>query len=393
MSRPLLLHCLDGLGVGGAERQLLLLLAHTRGGVFTHAVCHLGPRRDLAPEVARLGVALYDLSSPQRRPVTAVRRLVRLIRRLRPALLHADHDYAKLCARVAVRVTGVPFMVTVGNMVPSGPQRRQLAGRVRALAAAARLFSAPPARVLAISEAVAQALVARGVARERISVVRRGLDLSAFAPDPPETLAALRRSLSLDGAAPVLLHVGRLVRQKQQDVLIRALPAVARRHPGVCLLLAGEGPERAAYAALAAQEGVADRVRLLGLRSDVPSLLQIADLFLFPSVREGTGVALLEAMAYARACVASDIPALAEVLGGNGAGLLIPPRRPDRLADAVTALLDDPRRRGEMGRRARQVVEERYDIRRSTAGFEATAVEAIAAARGRGGSIVGAEAR
>ncbi|MGH2453009.1 MAG: glycosyltransferase [bacterium] len=394
MTRPLLLHCFDGLGVGGAERSLVLLLRQLRGGTLEHAVCHLGPRRALVPEIEALGVPVHDLSSSRRRPLQSIVRLMRLIGRSRPALIHADHDYAKLCARVAARLSGTPLLVTVGNTVPPAPPtaRTAAARRVRLFARAARVIGGGGA-ILAISQAVKDSLVARGVSPDRIVVVPRGLDLDDFRPDPPEKLGALRRSLGIDEGTPLLAHVGRLTTQKQQDVIIRALSIMTPAHPRVHLLLAGEGPERRAYQALAAAEGVADRVRFLGLRRDVTSLLQLAHLFVFPSIREGTGVALLEAMALSRACVASHIPALEEVLQSSGVGVLVPPRRPDLLAEAVSALLADPARRVEMGRRARLVVEQRYDIRRSAAQFEEVAHRVIGAARRGDVRPVGAEVR
>jgi glycosyltransferase involved in cell wall biosynthesis len=375
VSRPLVLHCLDGLGVGGAERQLTLLLRHRPREAFDHAVSLVGPRREMVPEVEALGVPVYELSAGRRQPAQAVFRLVRLARRLRPALLHADHDYGKLCARAAAAWLRTPLLATVGNTLVSSsssqqPGRLLREARQRLLAhvseAAARWTTD---HYLAISETVRRDLIAHGVDPSRITVIPRGVDLEEYAPAPAVRLAALRAALLPDGAGPVLLNVGRLVNQKGQETLIRAMPAIRQVHPRATLLLAGDGPNRDGYQALAAREGVTEAVVLLGVRRDVKELLHLADVFVFPSVREGTGVALLEAMAAARPCVTSRLPVLEEVLGTGGAGEMVPPRRPDLLAAMVLALLADPPRRDTMGRLARRRVEQHYDSRRSAAAF------------------------
>lgn len=387
--RRLILHCLEGLGVGGAERQLALLVRYMPDDLFEHAVCHLGPRRDLAPEFEAMGVRVIDLCPGGRRTVPrALATLDRLVRAERPWLLHGDHANGKLCARLVGRFRRVPVLATVGNppagrvpWVPPGLSLRRL--KRWGLRWLHRLVARTMTdHFLAITAAVRDAMVDAGFPADRITVVYRGVELDRLVPDPPEALEALRTALRLDPAGPVLLNVGRLVRQKGQDDLIRALPAIRNRHPGVQVLFAGAGPNLAAYRRLVEQEGVAGHVQFLGLRRDVRLLMQLADVFVFPSRFEGTGVALLEAMALERACVASRVPALVEVCGDDGAALLVPPRRPDLLAEGVLAVLADPDRRRAMGRRARERVRERFDIRRNALDF-ARLCRAVGEARRR----------
>jgi glycosyltransferase involved in cell wall biosynthesis len=388
VSRPrLILHCLDGLGIGGAERQLVLLLRHIPREMFEHVVCHVGSRRDLVPEVEALGVPVYDLSRRGRISVLhGVRRLGALIRELRPDLLHADHVYGKLCARIARTLYGVPVLTTTGNVVagrrplPDGVTPRQV--RLWTMqwthSMAARLMTD---HFMAIAHAVKETMILSGLPRRRISVVYRGIDLEEFVVDPPERIDGLRGALGLEGVGPILLNVGRLVEQKGQDDIIRALPAVRRHYPGVRVLLAGDGRLRDAYAALAEREGVADAVLFLGVRPDIRPLLQLADVFVFPSRFEGTGIALLEAMALARPCVVSQLPVLAEVMGTDGAGVLVPPYRPDLLARALSGLLGDPAQRRRMGERSRKIVERRFDIRKNALDFAALCTRVIEARR------------
>ncbi len=383
MTQPLILHCLDGLGIGGAERELVLLLQYMPRELFEHVVCHVGPSGTLAPEIRALGIPVHDLSGGQRYSLRALLRLLRLARRLRPALVHADHRYGKLYARVVSRTLGVPLLATMGLTLPDTGQGRpvrmtptrwflSLAERV-----GARLFTD---HTVAISQTIKAGLVRAGIPAARISVVYRGLNADDFLPLSTAEPAALRGTLGLTEAGPILLNVGSLIRRKGQETIIRALPTVRRRHPRAMLLLVGEGPYRARYEEVANAEGVAEAVRFLGTRRDVPALLQLADAFVFPSLQEGTGVALLEAMAAARPCVVSDISIFREVLG-EGTGLFVPLGRADLLAEAVLVLLDDPAAAADMGRRARRVVEERFEIRRNAQEFAQVCARVIAASR------------
>lgn len=393
MNRPLILHCLDGLGIGGAERQLILLLRHIPTEMFDHVVCHVGPNRELAPEILALGIPVIDLSGGKRYSITALLRLIQLTQRLRPALIHADHDYGKLYARITSHVLRIPVLTTMGltvpapgtppvSRVPRSPTRRFLRWLERT---GSRLATD---HILAISQTVREDLIARGVAPSRVSVVYRGLNLDEFLPMPPEDLDALRRTLGLQGVGPILINVARLIGRKGQDTIIRAMSAIRPHHPRVRLLLVGDGSSRERYRALAEREGVAGAVLMLGTRRDVRHLLQLGDVFVFPSLREGTGVALLEAMAMSRPCVVSDLSVFREVLGTDGAGLFVPLESPTLLARAVLDLLADPQRAAAMGRRARATIEEHFDIRRNALEF-ARLCRLVIASRAAGRSAEG----
>lgn len=374
MIKPLILHCYDGLGIGGAETQLILLLRHIPSQMFDHVVCHLGPSGEQAHEIRALGIPVFDLSAGRRYSSLALLRLMRMTRRLRPALIHADHDYGKLYARITSRALHIPLLTTKSLTAST---LRHLPGGGYHLPRFNRLLTwvertgarISPEHTLAISQTVMHDLIRQGVPAARTSVVYRGLNLGDFHRLPAEQLEALRRTLGLAEAGPLLVNVGRLISRKRQDLVIRAMPAVRRGHPRAKLLLVGDGPERERYRELAAAEGVGDSVLLLGTRRDVLQILQLADAFVFPSMQEGTGVALLEAMAMSRACVVSDLPVFREVLGEDGAGLFVPAERPDLLAEALLIVLGDPVRAAAMGQRAREVVKERFDIRRNALDF------------------------
>ncbi len=153
----------------------------------------------------------------------------------------------------------------------------------------------------------------------------------------PDLRGAAPAVLPTPPGAPVVLALGRLHRNKAFDILIRALPLL----PGVHAVIAGEGPERPALLTLASQEGVADRLHLLGWRTDQAALLAACTVLACPSRHEPLGNVVLEAFSAARPVVAADAAGPSELIAHGTTGLLIPREDPTRLAQALNAILQD----------------------------------------------------
>jgi teichuronic acid biosynthesis glycosyltransferase TuaC len=187
------------------------------------------------------------------------------------------------------------------------------------------------AGIVAVSQALKDALVALGVAPSSVRVLRNGVDLEMFRP---LDRLALRAELRLDG--PTLLSVGNLIDFKGNDLVIAALAALPHHN----LLIAGEGPERATLERLAAQIGVAERVRFLGriAHDRLAALYSAADALVLASSREGWPNVLLEAMACGTPVVAAKVGGIPEVVRAPEAGLLLAERSVDAIGAAVARL-------------------------------------------------------
>ncbi len=186
--------------------------------------------------------------------------------------------------------------------------------------------------LVAVSAGLAEGLGALGAPAEKITVLRNGVDLALFRP--PADRAAARAALGLEG--PTLLSVGLLIERKGHHHVIAALPAL----PGHTLLIAGEGPERAALAQLAQKLGVAARVRFLGAQPHerLPLLYGAADALVLASSREGWANVLLEAMACGTPVVASPAWGSREAVCSDAAGLVLEAVTPAAIAAGVARL-------------------------------------------------------
>ncbi len=217
------------------------------------------------------------------------------------------------------------------------------------LAGAARVLRRTSGAVVAVSEASAGRLRTGGLA---VEVVPNAV----FAEPPRVPRAAVRGVLGIGPDVPVALCPARLEPQKRHDVLLKAWGMVA----GAVLLLAGDGSLRGELERRASELGVADRVRFLGTRCDVPDLLEASDVTVLTSDWEGMPIAVLESLAAGCPVVASDVDGVREALSGGG-GVLVPRRSPAATAAALSSFLFDARACAEAGAAGQAAVERDHD--------------------------------
>jgi glycosyltransferase involved in cell wall biosynthesis len=370
------LHVVDTLGTGGAEQQLAAFLRRSDPQRFGHAVCVLTAGGRFQHDLLRERIPVYSLGHRARgRAAAWAVQLRRLVQALHPDVLHATLFWPGVIARLVGRWSRIPVITSLVNTTYEPEWRWDNPRLTPWKVWAVRALDRATARLegtwyVAITESVkASAVRQLGIPPERIAVIPRGLAPEEWAGQGDR--ARIRQALGWGDAYPVILTVGRLVPQKGQQYAIRAMPAVVGRFPTARLVIVGEGRLRRALEDQARGLGMAGHVCLLGERDDVGRLLQAADIFVFPSLFEGLGNAVLEAMASGRPCVCSDIPPLREVTDGGRVAVLVEPRSPAGLAAALTRLAEDPAGAQALGRQAQAWVRARYDIRRVVASLEA----------------------
>ena len=162
----------------------------------------------------------------------------------------------------------------------------------------------------------------------------------------------------------VILHHGRLVRKRGIDYLIKALPNVVKRLPGVKVVIAGEGPEKERLVKLARNLGVLDYINFMGIvpHEEIPRLIKIADVIVIPSLVEGHSTSLIEAMAAGKPVVATRVGGIVEVIIDGENGLLVEPKNPKQISDAVIRILTDPELGIRLGHKARETAR-KFDVK------------------------------
>ncbi|MFC5172113.1 glycosyltransferase [Streptomyces mutomycini] len=357
------LHVITGLGVGGAEQQLRLLLRHLP--VRCDVVTLTNPGA-VAEGLRADGVRVRDLGMRSNRDLGAVPRLARLIRRGAYDLVHTHLYRACVYGRIAARLAGTTVVSTEHSLGRAEIEGRPLTRGTRELYLRTERLGAA---TVAVSDTVAGRLRDWGVPPARIHTVPNGIDAAAFRFDPVRRRAT-RASLGLPDAAFVVGGVGRMVPGKRFDLLIRAVASL----PGARLLLAGDGPEAGSLRALAARLGVSGRVTFLGecgtmdAAPGIPAVLGAVDTFVSASREESFGLAVVEALAAGLPVVHAACPAIEDLPGGGRVPGATRIGRASGAADPTDELTAVLRHRMESGvrRLAPPPAVAHYDIRLSS---------------------------
>lgn len=295
-------------------------------------------------------------------------RTYRLLRREKFDILHVHTPIAALVGRIAGWLARVPVKIYTahGFYFHEGmpPAKQRFHVMLEWIGARFGDF------IMTVSKEDEKTALERGIARAgRVETIYNGVDTKRFDPAlfPKSAQLEIRKKLLLPADARVVGFVGRLVREKGIIELVRATAKVAEEIPTVRLLIVGDvlksdyDAGKDEFFAEAKRLNVLDRIVFAGMVDDTRPYLAAMDVFCLPSYREGMPVSLLEAMAMARPCVATNIRGCREEIVDGECGLLVPPRDCEALARALTSLLSDPARATRLGTEARQRVLSLFD--------------------------------
>ncbi len=363
--RPVtVLHLIDTLRFGGAERLLVQLVANLPRDGYRLVVGTVTDRGPLADEVERAGVPVHHMGGRSRRDARVLPRLVRLMRDEGVDVLHTHLFVDGFWGRLAAIAAGVPIRVaTQHNSYEGGnlPPRWQIW--------ADRMLWRHTDRFVAVSEGAERFLLQNiGVPKEKVLLVPNAI---APLPQPsPTVVKELKREWALTGNGPVLGTVARLTQQKGIGYLLEAVSHLRHRYPRIRCVVLGEGELRGELEGRAEEMEISGNVVFPGVRKDVENVLATFDLFVLPSLYEGMPVALLEAMSTGLPVVATRLASVLEVIDDGVDGILAPPGDAQALSDAIASALGSPEAMRRMGRNAREKIRNEYSVERWVASYD-----------------------
>jgi len=345
----------------GGQNQVLLTVNGLREiGQRAALVAH--PDGELRKRAAE-GLELVPLAPKSEVDFTAAWRLNRVIKRLRPDVIHAHDAHGVAMAGLAL---------SLGAASAKDGEPPLVAARRVDFHLRSNSFSRWKHRqvdcFIAASEAIRQMLVADGVPAERTVTVHEGIDVEHVLAAP---LVDVHQAFFLPHGAPVVGNIAALVPHKGQRHLIEAAHIVVQKLPDVRFVILGEGELREALERLIKEYRLEKHVLLPGFRTDVLGCLKSFDLFVMSSVTEGLGTSLLDAMACSRPIVATEAGGIPEVVEHGVTGLLVPPRDHAAMAEAIIALISDKERRQQMGEAGFARVNDTFTVERMIAGTAA----------------------
>lgn len=325
------------LGRGGSERQLVYMLEALRqNGLATRVLC-LTQGEPFEKEIIELGISVQHVAREGSSRLGKLNNIIRSLRREPADILQSIHFYTNLYAAVAARVTGAKEI---------GAIRSNLDVDLRSAGVIGRLNLKVPRHHITNSSTAREQAVARGVALNRIDLIPNVVSI--------KNENHLHRK---NNGTVRLLFVGRLTEEKRADRFLRIVSSIAEQAPGVGIkaAVAGDGPLRPQIESLARTLGLAEKVEMLGERSDMSAVYQQADLLLLTSDLEGTPNVILEAMAHALPVAATKVGGV-PVLLGQDRGFMSDPSDEQGLAGAALRLVTNPNLRSELGRVGQEYV-------------------------------------
>lgn len=357
----LVVHLVQQLDVGGMENGLINLIRHMPADRYRHAIVCLKDYSTYHAHIRARGVEIIALNKREGKDFGHYIRMFRTLRALQPAVIHTRNLYG-IEGQLVAALAGVKLRVHGEH----GRDMNDLYGKRLKYQLLRRLLRPLIGHFIAVSGDLEQWLIdSVGAEPERVSHISNGVDSVQFHPrlGPP---AAVGPAGFMQDNAFVIGSVGRMNEVKDYPTLVEAfLRLIASPHPAhqrMRLLLVGEGSQRAQCQEMLTRAGAAHRAWLPGERTDIAQLLRAMDLFVLPSLAEGSSNTILEAMA-------TGLPVVATAVGGNPTlvhpgftGILVPPRTPDLLAAAIADYCRIPEMGARHGMRARSQVIARHSL-------------------------------
>ncbi|MBN1882213.1 MAG: glycosyltransferase family 4 protein [Deltaproteobacteria bacterium] len=366
------LHIITRMEEGGAPRVLLALLDGLDPETFIQEVATgKAPQAwDITGELKKRGVPYHTVSSMVRRPApiqdtAALLSLWSLMRRGAYDIIHTHTSKGGFLGRLAAKAAGhartiyAPHGTVFTGYFP--------AWQTRMFILAEKLAAGWCERIITLSHAEVREFLERGIGEEaRFRVVPNGIDIEKLIAQRDRE--GVRAALGWSERDLVIVSVGRLEPVKGHLTLLTAAPRIIESVSGspadavVRFLIVGDGTMKERLALEAERLGISDRVHFTGHRYDAGALLSAGDLFAMPSLNEGMGLAVVEAMACGLPVAASRVGGIPEVVEDGVTGVLVPPNDADALAAACSGLLLDPAARERMGAEGERRARARYDI-------------------------------
>ena len=363
MSAVKVAYILTPVSFGGAEKvSLNFLRAVDRSQFDIRPVLLLRPWEEpphFAREIRDLGFDYLPVpvsSKPGHDPLRVLRvclRLYRFIRRGGFQLVHTHGYFADICTLPLTKLLGIPSVSTCHGFI--GNDRN-----LRIYNALDRFALALSDKIIAVSEGIRGRLVDSGLKDQRITVVPNAVSTTADRERLLPRREVQRRRLGIADGELVIGYVGRLSEEKGLSFLVGALCQLQAAGTSVKLLLVGDGEERQRLAAQTSAAGLADRVVFAGFQTDVEDWLAAFDLFVLPSLTEGTPLALLEAMAAGLPVVATAVGGIPGIINDGENGFLVPAADVEALREKLERLLRDVNLRESLGRAGCETVRARY---------------------------------
>lgn len=281
--------------------------------------------------------------------------VLRVIKQKQIKLIHAHAYGSENFARIAGWITQIPVITHTHDNCINYPWYQRLADL---------LLNRFTDKAIAVSESVKNACITkRKISKSKIWVLSNGINLENFATPEPERIEQERKRLGIESNSKIVGTVARLRQEKGIKYFLESTVKILESFPETIFLIVGDGDLRQELENLSKQLGVDNKVIFAGFCQDIPLIQSIFDIFILPSLSEGFGLVIIEAMAMGKPIIATNVGGIKEILAEGKTGLLIPSKAPDELAAKIIYLLNNQEEANRLGRAAKEE-SQKYDLNR-----------------------------
>jgi glycosyltransferase involved in cell wall biosynthesis len=357
-----IVYLIDGLGMGGAERLMVPILANLNRDVFEPRVCVFKVKsgNPIADELQSNGISVDLLPIPYLRDLTALPRLWKYLKTHRADLVHTQLEFAATLGSFASRLRRLPNVCTIHTM-PSQEMSTRWKAHQQVEFLSLKFFCD---RVISVSEEARQYHIAiSNSAPEKIVTLYNGIDLTPYQnPGGGLERESVRREIGIPANANLFVTVAVLRELKGIQFMIRAMPSILKAFPNAYYLIVGDGAYRGALEEEVKNAGIEKHVIFAGTRKDIHHILSACDIFVLPTLTEALPTVLAEAMASRLPIIASAVGGVPEMVVDGENGILVAAGDTEALVAAGTKLLAEPLLGKRMGEAGWQIVDQKFNI-------------------------------
>lgn len=364
------LYLYENLRIGGAEQLFLNTLRYLNCDKFSPTVYCIGEKGTVGEQISAMGIPVKALKKNTfLGNLTILFTLIKVLKQEKPDILHTNLYLANIYGRVAAKLSGIKRVVTtLHNPDYSYEDNGRLSYKIRKLVDKYTGLYCNSC-FIAVSDFVKKDFQ-KQLGFKNIKVLHNAIDTAKFTGLNAEQISAKRRELGFTDKDIVLLNIGRLHPQKGQVYLIKALKLLRRENESFKLVLIGKGNLGGELKKLASELSLGDSVVFLDNRLDIPLIMGASDLFVFPSLYEGFGIAVVEAMSCGIPVIANDIETLREIITNRKDGILIEKASEELLAQEILKLANNPGLKAYLADNAKKKALEMFDISSHVKGLE-----------------------
>ena len=366
-----IIHIVPSFGIGGMENGIVNLINCADSSRFAFSICSFSPECDSLQRILQNKVPFYILHKQNGNDWRLPFHLAQVFRDHEIDIVHTHGWGTYLEGLLAAKLAGIPTLIHGEHGLHLLDRRRRIL--------AYRIFQYATDQIVTVSHDLRDRFVNKfKVPSYKVKHIMNGVNAQMFSPDA-QVRQNKRKELMVEDDRIVVGAIGRLCEDKDYHTLLRAIALVVQSVPHVCLLIIGEGEQRAELQRLSDELKISDYVRFLGMRTDVPGLLNAMDIFALTSIREGIPNTILEAMCAKLPIVATNVGGIPEVVVDGKTGLVVNTQQAETVADALIKLILCPHLRLQMGEAGQRRVQAHFRLESMVQAYERTYLEVIKA--------------